>query len=78
MHIDAMKDQLKDFLVFFGYTDHPSELNDTTFFTYKKEDGTSALTEQDLKSFKGYLDFNGKTMDKIKHNYDLKQANPDY
>ena len=61
-HIDAMKDQLKDFLVFFGYTDHPSQLNDTTFFTYKREDGTSALSEQDLKSFKGYLDFNAKTM----------------
>ena len=72
MHIDAMKDQLKDFLVFFGYTDHPSELNDTNFFTYKREDGTSALSEQDLKSFKGYLDFNAKTMKKIKDNHDLK------
>ena len=40
---EAMKEQLKDFNLFFGYIDHPAEKSETPFFNYTKEDGSVEL-----------------------------------
>lgn len=63
--LETIKDGLKDYLLFFGYTDHPTESNETAFFQYKREDGSHPFTEEDLASYKGYLKFNEKTMANI-------------
>ena len=57
--IERLKVQLKDYLYYFGYTNHPVEDNDTAFFEYSEHD------ESDIARFKGFKASNEKVLSEI-------------
>ena len=68
--LEKFKKQLKDHLYFFGYTNHPDEVNKTAFFEFEKHE------KADLANFKKFQTMNeiiiadlNKTKDTIPNFY---------
>ena len=55
--VELIKKELKDYLYFFGYTEHPLIDHNTAFFTYERR------SEGDLESWKGFKTWNDRTLD---------------
>ena len=54
--IELMKVELRDYLYFFGYTNHPELEHHTTFFEYSEHDGV------DLANWKAFNSWNDKIL----------------
>ena len=54
-----MKVELRDYLYFYGYTNHPEIEHNTGFFEYSEH------AEVDLANWKGFKSWNEKTLSKI-------------
>jgi hypothetical protein len=64
--VQRMEATMKDFLVYFGYTNHPEDgLTETSFFEYTDKEGNCSLTKDDFKQYKGYLEHNKVIMRQI-------------
>ena len=57
--MDLLKKELKETLCFFGYTKHPTQVNDTAFFDFED------VSEEDLAVFKAFKTENQKVLSAI-------------